>query len=463
MSHVRRLACLVMLLVAVPVVAGARQVESPTLFRVFLQDGSTLTSYGEWARVGDRVVFSMPLAANAGPSAIHLVSIPAERVDWARTERYADHARATAYAAARGEADFAAMSAEVAATLNSVARAETPEERLRIAERARRALADWPARHFGYRAGEVQEILGLLDEIVAELRATAGLGRFDLALSARTVPPPTSEPLLAPPSQAEIVQQLMAASALAGTPVERVSLLQTVVGLIDHAVGVLPEAWAASIRRTALGGIAEEARLDREYAELRHDVLQDADKYAARADVRALRRLRQDVVSRDRRLGVRRAGEIAALLATVDAQLDAAQRLRLARDRWQLRRPAYKAYVDGVEPTMRTLEDAIEPLGAIRAMAGPEPRALLDINERLARERYRLVGIRPPEELASLHALIQSAQSLAANATALRIEAIRTGSLEQAQQASSAAAGALMLAARARQDLDATLQPPTIE
>ena len=33
-------------------------------FRVFLKDGSSLASYGEMARVGDRVVFSMPTSAS---------------------------------------------------------------------------------------------------------------------------------------------------------------------------------------------------------------------------------------------------------------------------------------------------------------------------------------------------------------------------------------------------------------
>ena len=35
------------------------------MFRVFLKDGRSLVSYGEVARVGDRVVFSMPTRASA--------------------------------------------------------------------------------------------------------------------------------------------------------------------------------------------------------------------------------------------------------------------------------------------------------------------------------------------------------------------------------------------------------------
>ena len=47
-----------------------------SLYRVFLNDGTTLVSYGEFARVADRVVVSLPLG-----TALHLLSIPADTVD----------------------------------------------------------------------------------------------------------------------------------------------------------------------------------------------------------------------------------------------------------------------------------------------------------------------------------------------------------------------------------------------
>src|SRR5947209_3100797 len=45
-----------------------------TLLRVFLTDGSSLVSYGEPARIGDRVVFSMPTAATPNPP-LHSVDL----------------------------------------------------------------------------------------------------------------------------------------------------------------------------------------------------------------------------------------------------------------------------------------------------------------------------------------------------------------------------------------------------
>src|SRR5262245_19519988 len=67
-----------------------------TLFRVFLKDGGTLISYGEVARVGDRVVFSMPTGPGTPPP-LHLTSLAADRIDWPRTERYAQSARSGRY------------------------------------------------------------------------------------------------------------------------------------------------------------------------------------------------------------------------------------------------------------------------------------------------------------------------------------------------------------------------------
>src|SRR5437868_14751904 len=83
---------------AVLVLAGriARAEDSPAFLRVFLADGSALVSFGEPARVGDRIVFSIPTAIGPSPS-LHLVNLPAARVDWDRTSRYAATARAMRY------------------------------------------------------------------------------------------------------------------------------------------------------------------------------------------------------------------------------------------------------------------------------------------------------------------------------------------------------------------------------
>jgi hypothetical protein len=64
------------------------------LYRVFLVDGSSLVSYGEFARVADRVVLSIPIGDVAQSPALQLVSIPDSSVDWERTDRYSNAVRA---------------------------------------------------------------------------------------------------------------------------------------------------------------------------------------------------------------------------------------------------------------------------------------------------------------------------------------------------------------------------------
>ena len=93
---------------AAPAPAAAGNDEA-TLLRVFLKDGTSLVSYGEPARIDDRVVFSMPTAATPDPP-LQLVSLAASRVDWDRTDRYATAARAAHYVATQAEADSGSSS-----------------------------------------------------------------------------------------------------------------------------------------------------------------------------------------------------------------------------------------------------------------------------------------------------------------------------------------------------------------
>jgi hypothetical protein len=63
--------------------------------------------------------------------------------------------------------------------------------------------------------------------------------------------------------------------------------------------------------------------------------------------------------------------------------------------------------------------------------------------------------------MAAAHALLVSAAHLAGNAARIRREATLAGDLARAWDASSAAAGALMLGARARADIQSFLRPPS--
>jgi hypothetical protein len=439
--------------------AAAAQAAAAPLLRVFLMDGTALTSFGEWARIDDRVVFSLPLSANATPD-LQLVTLAASRVDWPRTERYAAAVRAVHYASTRGEDDYAVFSNQVAAALTGIAREPDPARRLALAEQTRKAMADWPGNHHGYRAVDVQQMLTLIDEVVGELRAAAGQDSFELGLVAST-PPPPAETLLPPPTTAELAEQLLAASNVA-EPADRGSLLQRLVQFIDRAATLLPGAWASAVRTTALATLADERATDTAYARLSAATLAASTWHAQTADVRGIERLRAQALKDDAALGRKRPDAMATVLAALDADAETARRLRLARDQWQLRQPEFRSYRRAVQPALRELQRAAVPLEDIRQQAGPAPSTLKRLMARLYRARPAVKGTTPPAALSAPHALLQSAWDLADSAVALRLRAVESGDSARAAEASAAAAGALMLMARAREDIDKALKPPTL-
>ena len=160
--------------------APTRTDDAP-FFRVFLKEGGSLVSYGEFARVDDRVVFSMPTSPSADNPQLQLVNIPAERVDWEQTDSYSDSTRARQYLATRAERDYALLTDDLARALNDVALTDDAAARLGIVEKARRLLAEWPSTHFSYRQDDVRQMVGMLDEALADLRAATGASTFDLS------------------------------------------------------------------------------------------------------------------------------------------------------------------------------------------------------------------------------------------------------------------------------------------
>ena len=456
----RRVAALLLAAMALPVAAIAQPAASRVLFRVFLADGRVLSSYGEWARIEDRVIFSMPTQLSRDPVELHLVTIPSQRIDWPRTEMYAESVRAAAYAATRGDADFAIFTSEVANTLNEVAKVSDPRERLATAERARRKLADWPASHYGYRIGEVRDALNVLDEVIAQLRVSVGITRFDLTLSANTPLPEPPPPPLPPPTDAELVEQFVAAASIAESPAERMSLLQTVLRVLDRAVGMLPREWAGRMRALVNGDLDRERKVERAYDVLRKSTLEAAAALASKGKMSDIEKLRDKVRAEDKRLGGQRPGDVAALLATIDLEAAAAIEHREAAKVWQRRAPAFRRYRRAMNNSIQVFNDAIVPLESVKAMTGPASASIAPLSKRLARSSKTVSKVTPPEELASAHALLRSAWDLADNAFKLRVDAVSQNSVDVAQRASSAAAGALMLYQRARADQLAAMEPP---
>jgi hypothetical protein len=440
--------------------ASGQSATSRVLFRVFLSDGRVLSSYGEWARLDDRVIFSMPTQLSREPIELKLVTVPASRVDWPRTESYAESVRAAAYAANRGDADYTAFSSELAKVLNDVAKIKDPVARLQTAERARQKLSEWPAAHYGYRAVEVRDALAVLDEVISQLRVAQGITRFDLALSANAPlvePPP---PPLPPPTDAELVEQFVAAASVAETPVERIGLLQTVMRLLDRAIALLPSEWATRMRATVGTDLDHERQIEKSYNDLRTHTLQEASKLASKGRMSDLERLREHVKEEDKRLGGQRAGDIAALLSTIDSETANAIEMREARQSFEKRAPVYRKYRRSTNSAFKVFGDAVIALEQVKSMNGPPVSQIGPLTKRLTAASKGFKKISPPDELAAGHALIASAWELADSALRLRVEAVSANSIDTAQRASSAAAGALMLYQRARHDQLAVMEPP---
>ncbi len=436
--------------------------DDATLLRVFLKDGSSLVSFGEAARVEGRVIFSMPTASVANPP-LHLVDIAVDRVDWERTERYAANARATHYIETRAENDYAAIANDIAAALNHVALTTDPARRLAIVENARKALAEWPQHHYNYRRAEIRQMLGMLDEAIADLRAASGARRFDVSLSTFTDPPPMVEPLLPPPTPQQAIADVLTAAGLVESAADRTSLLSTALIAIERDKSVLPSKWLVETRAATEAALREEARVDQSYRALTTVLLSLASRRAKGADVLGLQTLIAEVRRQDELLGRKRPDAVAALVGAIEEKLDAARRLQLARDRWAMRAPILRQYYVAISRPIDLFAGLNPSLENIKALAGSSPLALATI-ERVAAQILKLAGaIVPPEEFAASHALLVSAVQLAANAARIRREATLAGDMSRAWDASSAAAGALMLGTRAKTDIQTLVRPPQLK
>jgi len=445
----------VLLLAATSVRADA---PDSVLYRLFLMDGTTLISYGEFARVADRVVLSIPIGDAAQSPPLQLVSIPQASVDWERTDRYSEAVRARRYAETRGETDFTMLSARVTEALNQIALTNDPVRRLAMAVEARGNLARWPSQNFGYRSADVGQLVGMLDEVISEFRVAAGQSSFDVSLVAN-ITLPAAEELLPAPELRDTLEQALAAAAATPEPAERISLLDAISSSLQEPARA--GGWAAALRLRASTELASELRISKSYGLLSASTIASATARAGRGDVEGVQALVQTVLKADDRLGRRRPQETAALLALLDLRLDGARRQRLARDAWTVRLDMFKTYRLAIASAVAELRQSTRVLEKIRELAGPEPRVLPHLEQRLVMARQQFATIAAPAELQSAHGLFIAAFQMAKRATSARRTAVSSSDMTLAWEASSAAAGALMLLQRAGEELDRLTTPPS--
>jgi hypothetical protein len=432
------------------------------LYRVFLKDGGVLVSYGEFARVADQVVLSIPIGGTDASPVLHVISIADTAVEWQRTNAYAQAARARHYAETQGESDFARLTRQVSDTLYKVGSTDDPARRLALAESARNELVEWPQTHFGYRAEELQQLTTWLDQVVSELRVAAGQKSFDLALVANATPLaiPAVE-MLPAPSFRDRLENAVAAARLTSDAPQRVSILRSILDVLAPAAG--PEfagSWMAELRSRAAADLAVELGHDKNYSQLTARALARATVFERRADVRSLESVIRWVLDEDARLQKARPADVAALLATLDVKLDAARRLRLAQDAWVVRKEILDKYWGEIRAGMDRMIGVREWLVAVRQLAGPSPGALKRLSELVTDAQRDLSRVQAPPEVGAAHSTLVAAAGMAVRAATTRLEAVRSGSMDTAWQASSAAAGALMMLDRATLELRRITRAP---
>ncbi len=431
----------------------------PALYRIFLKIGTPLVSWGEFARVGDRVAFTLPLGDPNHPDALQLVSLPAGVIDWARTDLYADTVRYQRYAQTRGESEYVALTDEMARALTSIAFSTDSVARLSIAEAARRRLVEWPAQHFAYRAADVRDLAATVEETIAGLRADAGERHFSIDLVAMAEPP--SGPLMSVPTITESIELAAEVARSTDVPADRISLQEAILAALGRNQPYMAADWVKLMRRRVANDAKAAEKIDRRYADLVSRATRDADRRAANADVKGVERVMAEVGRKDQKLGLRRQSEVRTLLAVLESQLDTARQRRLDLDRWTYRDETYRAYRRGVESSLKILAAVTKAAEAIRSMAGPSLRDLAGAERRLSEARATTAFLSPPDELHASHDTLVSAVQLMQAAVFTRRAAMQTSDLEAARNASAAAAGALLLVARARDEINAFFAPPT--
>jgi hypothetical protein len=433
-----------------------------TIFRIFMLDGSVFVSYGEFVKLDDNVIFSMPVGGSPDQPRLQVAMVKTNLVDWPKTDRYAVSARYKRYAETRGEEDYLRLSNEVADVLNTIALTTDRQQALAIAERARRTVAAWPETHFGYRQNDIRDIVSLLDQAISSLRAVGGGNPFELSLVAMAAPP-ALEPVLGMPTVKEQIDQMMHLASVTTAPTERMALLQGALALVTEAAPRLSAADAEKYRSDVEGAIREEVAIDKRYSDLSRKFLDQADRAAQRADSPSIERIVTKVREEDARLGQKRPHTVEALNASLQGKLADSRRLRLLRDQWTLRRDSYRQYQSSVGSSLLLLVKSTASLRAIRTLDGPNPEQLVLLKSQLSGGADRLERMRTPEYLRDVHERLVGAWRFAENAVRARFDAVSRADSNAAWEASSSAAGALMMLARVQQDLTNLLSPPRLQ
>jgi hypothetical protein len=454
-------------LVVCPAFATVKQTPAPPrevtasvdpgpVFRVFLNDGHALPSYGEYAVLNDRVVFTLVIGSGGLSTQYQLMSLPLTAVDLERTTRYRDAVRAARYAATRGETDYTEMTAEVSRSLDQLSKIEDPKARLAAAEEAKRRLLAWSEQNYHYRAKDIQELAAQFDEVIAQLRVSAGEPRISMSFVAGApIAPP--EPIKRAPTLRESIELALAAVAASDVSTDRAAILHAAQGASAELVGSDDVASAVSRR------ITEEQDADRAFMAFRNDAITRAQTAQSRGDVTTAANIRREAEVNAAPAATGRAEELRGLLLDLDVIVNRTREHREALDRYAAMRPQLLAYEKSLRPVLSSLDSTTAVLNAIHDMKGPEVSKLERASTVLAKLGPKLDALQPPEGLVDVHATFISALHLAQEACRRRMLALAANNdLRLGGEAAASAAGATMLVEQARENLVTRLYPPKV-
>ena len=432
------------------------QADAPTAtHRVFLAGGEALPAYGEWARIDDRVVF-MLVIGDGGARQLQLMSLPVSAVDLDRTNRYNEAVRAAHYAATRGEAEYQAVTQDVGRAIDQLAGVADKKQRLGMAEEARSRLLAWTRNSYNYRADDVRELTALFDEVIADLKTAAGQSAVSFELQSGPAAP-DYEPTQPAPSLRASVQLALAASLAADLLEDRMAVLRAA----QLALG--SDAESADLRAAVASALGQEQAASAAYAKLTALFTARADAAVRRGDVASIEAMLDGLPARDESLGHRRPAAVRELRETLLASLIRAREHRLALDHYRFVRASLLAYERQVRPVLLGLERLGGVLRQVRRQASVDVQRLEDGIRSLSTMLSDLEKISAPDDVAPVHAMLASALQMAREACRHRRLAVVTSKMSYAQDASAAAAGALMLTEQARQTLVQRLSPPAIQ
>ena len=285
--------------------ASAVRPTEATLFRVFLLDGSSLVSYGEPARLDDRVIFSMPTSASKTEPQLHLVNLSSSRVDWDERRGTPRRLGPRVTSSTQAETHYAQLTYEIAQALNDVATTDDTARRLG---------------HRGTRAAHARSLAGALTTTTSGTKSTRcsasstrpsrtcerprASSNFDLTFVATAEAPTIPSRCCRCPRRRKRSSRRSLAAYLADQPDERMSLLTMALAGFERDASVLPTDWLDYTRREVQATLAAEVEVDRQVP-LPH-VARDGpggQRRARAADVRGVERLVAEVRARDRELG----------------------------------------------------------------------------------------------------------------------------------------------------------------